>query len=118
MRSRRCADGLSSRSPEPSRDALVATHQSARRPAFLTTDAVRLTETQFLLELLIIALDPPAQFGQIDQPIKGDISAIPEGYRPRGAADPPRTAYPQLGTTDGRDQNLIASLKPHASVNL
>jgi hypothetical protein len=31
------------------------------------------TQAEFLLELLIIALDPPAQFGQVDQPIEGDI---------------------------------------------
>jgi hypothetical protein len=41
-RSRRCADGLSSHSPEPSRDFLAAMHRSASRPEFLTTDAVRL----------------------------------------------------------------------------
>ena len=32
-----------------------------------------ITKAEFLLELLIIALDPPAQLGRIDQPIKGDI---------------------------------------------
>src|ERR687893_1108927 len=30
-------------------------------------------ETQFLFELLIIALDPPAQFRQIDQAIEGHV---------------------------------------------
>jgi hypothetical protein len=32
-----------------------------------------IAEAQFLLEFLVIALDPPAQFGQVDQPIEGDI---------------------------------------------
>src|SRR5262249_49270699 len=41
-RSRRCADGSSSHSPEPFPGALAAMHQSARRPESLTTDAVRL----------------------------------------------------------------------------
>jgi hypothetical protein len=30
-------------------------------------------EPEFLFELLIIALDPPAQFGQIDETIEGDV---------------------------------------------
>src|SRR3954454_10190616 len=30
-------------------------------------------KAQFLFQLLVIALDPPAQFGQIDQAIKWDI---------------------------------------------
>jgi hypothetical protein len=41
-RSRRCADGSSSHSPEPFRDVLAAIHRSAGRPEFLTTDAVRI----------------------------------------------------------------------------
>src|SRR3954471_17893132 len=32
-----------------------------------------MSEAQFLFQLLIIALDPPAQFGQIDQAIKGHV---------------------------------------------
>ena len=31
------------------------------------------SQAQFLFQLLIIALDPPAQFGQIDQAIEGDV---------------------------------------------
>ena len=32
-----------------------------------------ITKAELLFELLIIALDPPPQFCQVDQPIKGDI---------------------------------------------
>jgi hypothetical protein len=32
-----------------------------------------IAKAKLLLELLIIALDPPAQFCDVDQPIKGDI---------------------------------------------
>jgi hypothetical protein len=32
-----------------------------------------ITEAELLLELLIIALDPPAQFCQVYQPVEGDI---------------------------------------------
>src|SRR3954462_6620824 len=32
-----------------------------------------ITEAEFLLEFLVIALDSPAQFGQVDQPIEGDV---------------------------------------------
>jgi hypothetical protein len=32
-----------------------------------------IAEAEFLLELLIIVLDPPAQFGQVDQSIEGNI---------------------------------------------
>ena len=39
-----------------------------------------ITKPEFLLEFLIIALDPPAQFGQIDQPIEGDI--LGQGGKP------------------------------------
>ena len=40
-----------------------------------TTPATPLvvSQAQFLFELLIIALDPPAQFGQIDQAIEGHL---------------------------------------------
>ena len=31
------------------------------------------TKAEFLLEFLVIALDPPAQLGQIDQPREGDV---------------------------------------------
>ena len=33
----------------------------------------RATTSLSLLEFLVIALDPPAQFGQVDQPIEGDF---------------------------------------------
>ena len=39
-----------------------------------------ITKAEFLLELLIIALDPPAQLGEVDQPIKGDI--LGQGGKP------------------------------------
>ena len=32
-----------------------------------------ITQAEFLLEFLVIALDPPAQLGQVDQPIEGDF---------------------------------------------
>ena len=32
-----------------------------------------ITKPEFLLELLIIALDPPSQLCQVDQAIEGDI---------------------------------------------
>ena len=35
--------------------------------------AFEMPEPDLLLELLIVALDPPAQFGEIDQALKGDI---------------------------------------------
>src|SRR3954449_5987085 len=38
------------------------------------------SQAQFLFELLIIALDPPAQFGQIDQAIEGHVRR--EGGKP------------------------------------
>src|ERR1700675_4599820 len=35
--------------------------------------ALVMSKAEFLLEFLIIALDPPAQLGQIDQPLEGDV---------------------------------------------
>src|ERR1700693_1298563 len=35
--------------------------------------ALVMSKADFLLEFLIIALDPPAQLGQIDQPLEGDV---------------------------------------------
>jgi hypothetical protein len=35
--------------------------------------AFEMPEPDLLLELLIVALDPPAQFGEFDQALKGDI---------------------------------------------
>src|SRR5437868_12149723 len=32
-----------------------------------------ITEAEFLLEFLVISLDSPAQFGQVHQPIEGDV---------------------------------------------
>ena len=32
-----------------------------------------MSKAEFLLEFLIIALDPPAQLGQVDQPLEGDV---------------------------------------------
>jgi len=32
-----------------------------------------ITQAEFLLEFLVIALDPPAPFRQVDQSIKGDF---------------------------------------------
>jgi hypothetical protein len=32
-----------------------------------------ITQAEILLEFLIIKLDPPAQFGQVDQPIEGNF---------------------------------------------
>src|ERR1700687_4556995 len=32
-----------------------------------------MSKAEFLLEFLVIALDPPAQLGQIDQPLEGDV---------------------------------------------
>src|SRR4249920_1379895 len=32
-----------------------------------------MSKAEFLLEFLIIAFDPPAQLGQIDQPLEGDV---------------------------------------------
>src|SRR3954451_4230020 len=39
-----------------------------------------MSKAQFLFELLVIAFDPPAQFGQIDQAIEGDVRR--EGGQP------------------------------------
>ena len=38
------------------------------------------TQAEFLLELLIIALDPPAQFGQVDQPIAISSAKLASQY--------------------------------------
>src|SRR5688572_18203093 len=38
------------------------------------------SKAQFLFQLLVIALDPPAQFGQIDQAIEGHVRR--EGGQP------------------------------------
>ncbi len=35
--------------------------------------ALVMSKAEFLLEFLVIALDPPAQLGQIDQPLEGDV---------------------------------------------
>jgi hypothetical protein len=35
-----------------------------------------MSKAEFLLEFLVIALDPPAQLGQIDQPLEGDVVGI------------------------------------------
>jgi len=37
------------------------------------TASLVVPEAQFLFQLLVIALDPPAQFGQIDQAIEGHL---------------------------------------------
>ncbi len=39
-----------------------------------------ITKAEFLFELLIIALDPPPQFCQVDQAIEGDI--LGQGGKP------------------------------------
>src|SRR5580692_11133495 len=39
-----------------------------------------ITEAEFLLELLIIALDPPSQLCQVDQAIEGDV--LGQGGKP------------------------------------
>src|SRR5580658_8327078 len=37
------------------------------------TSSFIVTETDLLLELLIVALDAPAQLGAVDQPVEGDV---------------------------------------------
>src|ERR1700689_1752175 len=37
-----------------------------------------MSKAEFLLEFLVIALDPPAQLGQIDQPLEGDVGKVDE----------------------------------------
>src|SRR5437868_15200814 len=39
-------------------------------------------------------------------------SAIPEGYRPRGAADPTRTAHPQLDLDGAQTTNRLTRQNP------
>jgi hypothetical protein len=48
------------------------------------------SKAQFLFQLLIIALDPPAQLGQIDQTIKGRVRR--DGGKPVfGGRETPRS---------------------------
>ena len=62
-----------------------------------------ITEAEFLLELLVIALDPPAQLWQVDQPIEGDI--LGQGGEPilgrLGFAFRPLDQQPLLGARLG-----------------
>ena len=45
-------------------------------------------EAEFLFELLVIALDPPAQFGQIDQSGEGHVRGRVESQYLAGSASP------------------------------
>ena len=44
--------------------------EAAPAPSF------KMSQPDLLLEFLVIALDPPAQLGQIDQPLEGDVVGI------------------------------------------
>src|SRR3982750_209356 len=87
-------------------------------------------QAQFLFELLVIALDPPAQFGQIDQAIEGHVRR--KGAKPifgrlgvaLGPFDQQPFLVPRLGPPlvvmggpypnpgKARDQRARASLAP------
>src|SRR5215218_498182 len=71
------------------------------------------SQAQLLFQLLVIALDPPAQFGQIDQAIEGHVGR--EGGQPilggfgiaLGPFDQQPFLVPRLGPP------LVAMRRPH-----
>ena len=56
--------------------------KAAPAPAF------ELPQSDLLLELLIVALDAPAQLGEIDQAIEGDVLGSVESQYLVGSASP------------------------------
>src|SRR6185436_10103655 len=73
------------------------------------------TETDLLLELLIVALDAPAQLGQVDQLVDCDVLPAcrePVFGRLRLVAGP-LDEEPFLGMTVGR-QMAMRNMNPHA----
>jgi len=71
-----------------------------------------ITKAEFLLELLLIAFDPPPQFGQVDQTIEGDI--LGQGGKPilgrLGFVFRPLDQQPFFGARFG--QQVVAVRRP------
>src|SRR6266436_10304673 len=74
-----------------------------------------ITKAEFLFELLIIALDPPPQFRQVDQTIKSDI--LGQGGKPilgrLGFVLRPLDQKPLFSAQLA--QQVIAMRRPHAA---